>query len=255
MKIDTDEFNGRVALVTGAAGGGIGRATARRLALGGATVVVTDSHVRRTAEVTAELAAETGARVVGFPLDVSDHAEAVRVMAQVEAEVGPVTILVNNAAANVQGDIFDYDPADFERVIAVNITGCWHMAMLAGQHMKRAGGGAIVNIGSIAADRGSACYEPAYAMSKGAMHSLTHGLAKAGGKFNIRANEVTMGIVSDTKFMSKLPDVMAEYLPQIPLGRHGLTSDIVEAVAFLASDRAGFITGDVLNVCGGIIFR
>jgi len=257
MKIDADEFDGRIALVTGAAGGGIGRATARRLALGGATVVVTDSHERRTGQVTAALAAETGARVVGFPLDVSDRAQAVavRVMAEVEDEVGPVTILVNNAAANVQGDIFDYDPETFERVISVNITGCWHMAMLAGQQMKRAGGGAIVNIGSIAADRGSACYEPAYAMSKGAMHSLTHGLAKAGGPFNIRANEVTMGIVSDTMFMSKLPHIMEEYLPQIPLGRHGLTSDIVEAVAFLASDRSGFITGDILNVCGGIIFR
>jgi NAD(P)-dependent dehydrogenase (short-subunit alcohol dehydrogenase family) len=257
--IDSEEFKGRVALVTGAAGEGIGRATARRLALGGATVVVTDVHERRTREVTAALASETGASLRGIPLDVSDREQANRVMAQVADQIGPVTILVNNAAMNVpnalEGDVFDYDPELFDRLVAVNMTGCWYMAMLAGQHMKRAGGGAIVNIGSIAADRGSAAYEPAYAMSKAAMHSLTQVLAKAGGRYGIRANEVTMGVVDKTHFMNRLPHVLAEMLPQIPLGRHAVPEDIAEAVAFLASDRASFITGDILNVTGGFLFR
>ena len=255
MKIDREEFAGRIALVTGAAGEGIGQAIARRLARGGATVVVTDVHERRTQEVTAAIAEDTGATVRGLLLDIGDRHQAARVMAQVEDELGPVTILVNNAALNVQGDIFDFDPELFEHVIAGNITGCWYLAALAGQHMKRAGGGAIVNIGSIAADRGSAAYEPAYAMSKGAMHSLTQGLAKAGGPFNIRANEVTMGVVAGTRFMKSRQDVLDEFLPQVPLGRHAVPEDIAEAVAYLASERSAFITGDILNASGGFMFR
>jgi len=255
MNIDTEEFAGRLALVTGAAGEGIGQAIARRLARGGATVVVTDVHERRTQEVTAAIAEETGATVRGFLLDIGDRQQAAHVMAQVESELGPVTILVNNAALNVQGDIFDYDPEVFEHVIAGNITGSWYLAALAGQQMKRAGGGSIVNIGSIAADRGSAAYEPAYAMSKGALHSLTQGLAKAGGPFNIRANEVTMGVVAGTRFMSKMPEVLEEFLPQVPLGRHAVPEDIAEAVAYLASERSSFITGDILNASGGFLFR
>ncbi len=255
MRIDNEEFAGRIALVTGAAGEGIGRAIARRLARGGATVIVTDVHERRTAEVTAAIAHETGATVHGFLLDIGDRDQAARVMAQVEDEVGPVTILVNNAALNVQGDIFEYDPDVFEKVVAADITGCWYLSALAGQQMKRAGGGAIVNIGSIAADRGSAAYEPAYAMSKGAMHSLTQGLAKAGGPFNIRANEVTMGVVAGTRFMSQRPEILEEFLPQVPLGRHAVPEDIAEAVAYLASERSSFITGDILNASGGFLFR
>jgi NAD(P)-dependent dehydrogenase (short-subunit alcohol dehydrogenase family) len=255
MRSLPEEFAGRIALVTAAAGDGVGQATARRLAAGGATVIVTDIHERRTKEVSAAIAADYGATVIGLPLDVSDRGRVHSVLRQVEAETGPVQILVNNAAINVQGDIFDYDADLFERIVATDLTACWYLAMLAGQQMKRAGGGVIVNIGSIAADIGSAAYEPAYTMSKGAMRSLTQGLAKAGGPFNIRCNEVTMGIVSGTRFMSQQPDVLEKYLPQVPLGRHATPADIAEAVAFLASDRSSFITGEVLSVCGGFLLR
>ena len=106
------ELAGRVALVTGAAGAGIGSTTARRLAADGAAVVVTDVHARRTQEVTESLAKEFGDRIVGFPLDVADRARVDDVLRQAEAELGPVDILVNNAAINVLGPFSEYRPED-----------------------------------------------------------------------------------------------------------------------------------------------
>ena len=227
------EFQGKVALITGAAGDGIGQACARRLAEGGATVVVTDVHERRTTEVSERITAELGAHAVGIPMDICDRDQMRSVLKRVNAELGPVSILINNAALNVQGDIFDCDIEVFERVLFADVTARWFLSMLAGQQMKAAGGGAIVNIGSIANQRGSAAIQPPYAIAKGAMPALTRGLARAGGPFNIRANEVIMGSVSDTRFMRSRQDVLDGFLPQIPLGRHARSGDIAEAVAFL----------------------
>ena len=137
----SQEFDGRVALVTGAAGAGIGQAVARRLAAGGATVVVTDIHEARTLKVTEAIARDYGTRVLGYPMDVADRGQVDEVVAAVKDEVGPIRILVNNAAINIMGDIFDYDPEDFERVLAVDLTAPWYLAMLTGRHMKEAGGG------------------------------------------------------------------------------------------------------------------
>ena len=107
---------------TGAAGAGIGQAIARRLAAGGATVIVTDIHEERTRKVSASIARDYDARVLGYPMDVADRPRVDEVVAAVHEEVGPIRILVNNAAINIMGDIFDYDPEDFERVLAVDLS-------------------------------------------------------------------------------------------------------------------------------------
>jgi NAD(P)-dependent dehydrogenase (short-subunit alcohol dehydrogenase family) len=136
----TDEFDGRIALVTAAAGAGIGKATARRLAQGGARVVVTDIHVRRTAEVAEELAAEfPETTVVGFPMDAGDRGHIDEVVAKVTDTLGPIQILVNNAAINVVGSIFDYDPDNWDWCVRVNLSGPWYLCRAIMPIMRDAG--------------------------------------------------------------------------------------------------------------------
>jgi NAD(P)-dependent dehydrogenase (short-subunit alcohol dehydrogenase family) len=177
---DPEEFAGRVALVTAAAGKGIGQAIARRLAAGGARVVVTDIHAARTKQVTAEIAADyPAATVVGYPMDAGDRVQIDAVVDEVTASLGPVRILVNNAAVNVVGSIFGYDPANWDWAMRVNLSGPWYLCYRTMPLMRDVGGGVIVNIGSYAPDVGGSGVEAPYASSKGGLAALTRGLARA----------------------------------------------------------------------------
>jgi 3-oxoacyl-[acyl-carrier protein] reductase len=254
--VDPDEFAGRVALVTAAAGKGIGQAVARRLAAGGARVVVTDVHPGRTQKVTAAIAADyPAATVVGYPLDAGDSDQIDAVVDEVTASLGPVQILVNNAAVNVVGSIFGYDPANWDWAVRVNLTGPWHLCYRTMPLMRDAGGGVIVNIGSYAPDVGGSGVESPYAATKGGLAALTRGLAHDGGPYGIRAVYLSMGVVKGTKFVEDNIEWLGQHLTGGPLGNVPGTADIAEAVAFLASDRAAFITGEVLNVAGGSYMR
>jgi NAD(P)-dependent dehydrogenase (short-subunit alcohol dehydrogenase family) len=250
------EFAGRVALVTAAAGQGIGQAVARRLAAGGATVVVTDIHPGRTERVARAIAADhPKATVLGLPLDVGDRDRIDQVVAEVTAALGPIRILVNNAAINVLGPIFDYDPAAWDWVVRVNLTGPWYLCRRVMPLMRDAGGGAIVNIGTYAPDIGGAGIEAPYAVTKGGLNVLTRSCAHEGGPHGIRSNCVSMGMVRGTKFVDDHPELRE--LPDTlgPLGELPHADDIAEAVAFLASDRARFVTGEIVNVSGGSYMR
>ncbi len=249
------EFTGRVALVTGGAGMGIGQAIARRLAEGGATVIVTDSNERRTKEVAEAIASDYDATVAGLPMDVTDRAQIADVLAEVAEKYGPVRILVNNAALNILGDLFEYDPVNWDRVIDADLTGPFNTARLAMPGMREAGGGEIVNISSIGGDQSAGQGELAYAVAKGGLNTLTRALAKVGGPFNIRCNAVAMGLVTGTKFTDTRPELLKEVVDAIPLGRPATTADVADAAIFLASDRASFITGEILNVSGGYYMR
>jgi len=252
----SDAFAGRVAFVTAAAGQGLGQAIARRFAEGGAAVAVTDVHERRTREVSEALAKDTGARVVGIPFDVGDWRAAERVVAEAAQALGPIDILVNNAAVNVVGSIVDYDPETFDRLITANLTTPWYLCQLVFQGMCDAGGGSILNISSIAGMTGNSRSEPPYAAGKAGLNEVTRGLALAGGPHNVRANSVVMGVVTGTRFIDELnPQIAVDELPKVPLGRHSSVDEIVDTVEFLASDRARFITGEVVNVSGGRLLR
>jgi len=251
-----NEFSGRVALVTGAAGVGIGQTIARRLADRGARVVVSDIHERRTKEVTEAMAADyPNTDIYGCTLDVGDRGQIDDVIEQVIDRFGAIDVLVNNAADNVMRPIFDFDPADWDRVMDVNINGPWYLARCILPLMRDRGSGVVINIGTYAPDVGGAGLETAYAVSKGALNTLTRCLAHEGGPYGIRANTVSMGLVSGTKFVDANPQLLDRADSLGPLGSLPHKDDIAEAVAFLASPRAAHITGEVINVSGGAYMR
>ncbi len=243
------DLEGRVALVTGAAGAGIGRATARRLALAGATVVVTDVHQRRTAETVEALRQEVGDRVVGHVLDGGDAEGIERVVAAVRDGVGPVEILVNNAAVNPFGHVDELQPADWDRALAVDLTGPWLLTRAVLPGMKQLGRGAIVNVSSVAAYT-SPEREAPYAAAKAALQALTRTVAREMGPHGIRCNAVAPGLVW-TRFMEKFEQEFRPEVDRTPLRRWGQPEDVADVVHFLASDASRFITGEALTVSGG----
>lgn len=253
---DNSEFRGAVALITGAAGIGIGQATARRFAGGGARVVVTDIHERRTKEVTDAIAADyPDTDVCGFPLDAGDRGHIDHVVDAVVDRFGAVDVLVNNAAVNVVRPIFEFDPLDWDRVMNVNINGPWYLARRILPLMREQGSGAVINVSSYAPDVGGAGIETAYAVSKGALNALTRCLAHEGGPHGIRANTVAMGAVEDTRFIQNHPELLERPDTYGPLGSLPKKHEIAEVIAFLASSRAAHITGEVINVSAGSYMR
>jgi 3-oxoacyl-[acyl-carrier protein] reductase len=251
-----DEFGGRVALVTAAAGKGIGQATARRLAAGGAQVVVTDVHERRTKEVAAAIAADyPDAKILGHPMDAGDRAQIDSVVATVSRQLGPIQILVNNAAVNVIGPIFDYDPDNWDWAVRVNLSGPWYLCRAIMPLMRDSGGGVIVNVSSYAPDVGGKGMESPYAVTKGGLNVLTRSCAHEGGPHGIRAVAVSMGVVRGTKFVDDHPELLEDPDTHGVLGDLPTAPEIAETIAFLASDRARHITGEIVNVAAGSYMR
>jgi NAD(P)-dependent dehydrogenase (short-subunit alcohol dehydrogenase family) len=251
------ELRGEVALVTGAAGAGIGQAIARRLAAGGANVVVTDSHERRTQEVTTSMAsAFPDVTVVGYPLDMGDPAQIAEVVEAVTSALGAISILVNNAALNILKPIFELDLDEWRSVLAVNLDGPWYLSKLVMTGLRDASrGGAIVNISSYAPDIGGEGRESPYAVSKGGLNTLTRCCAHEGGPLGIRVNAVSMGIVTGTKFIDAHPELLELPGAAGVLGHLANAEEIAETVAFLTSDRARSLTGEILNVSAGAYMR
>ena len=245
-----EEFAGRVALITGA-GAGIGLATAKRLAAGGATVVLTDKHAGRLETSVGEVnSTEPAHRAVGYLLDIEHREQFDSVFSQVAENVGPIQVFVWNAALNVPMPIMEYDADLFDRITTANVNNCWYSCRAVAEQMAEAGGGSIVLVGSIAPDIGAAVREAPYAMSKAACRALMLGLARAAGPDNVRCNEVVMAYVEGTRFADQRPDTARDFASITPLGRNAHVDDIAEAIAYLASDRSAFVSGEVLNATG-----
>jgi len=250
------EFDGQLALVTGAAGVGIGRAIARRLAASGASVIVSDVHEARTHKVADALADEfPDATIHGRVLDVGDRDAVDDAVAAIAAELGPIAILVNNAAVNVQGPIYDFDPSDWDWCLRVNLTGPWQLCRRIMPLMRDAGGGAIVNVSTVAPDNGGFGIEAPYAVSKGGLNVLTRSCAQEGAPYGIRSNAVSMGLVRGTRFLEQHPEALDLPGARPPGGELPSADDIAEAVAFLASDRAKYVNGEILHVGAGTYMR
>jgi NAD(P)-dependent dehydrogenase (short-subunit alcohol dehydrogenase family) len=241
---DTEQ---RVALVTGAARG-IGLATAKRFLAEGWRVALLDVDADTLAKTMAMF--EDRQRVLGVTADVSDLIAVKTALDAVGNKFGRLDALVNNAGVAVFKTALDTTPEDWSRVMAVNLTGPLYMTQAAAP-LLRERGGAIVNITSISGLRASTL-RVAYGTSKAGLAHLTKQLAVELASAGIRVNAVAPGPV-DTEMAKAVhsPEIRAEYHDVIPLNRYGLEAEIAEAVYFLCSDRASYVTGQVLAVDGG----
>jgi NAD(P)-dependent dehydrogenase (short-subunit alcohol dehydrogenase family) len=247
----------RGALVTGA-GTGIGRAIALRLARDGWGVAVNDVEPGRAAAVAAEVAA-AGTRGVAVVADVGDRAEARRLVADAIGALGAVDVLVNNAGVCRLGALADFPEADWRATFRVNVDGVFFCCQAVLPHMLARGRGSIINLASWSGKAGAAYFGP-YCASKFAVIGLTQSLAKEVAGRGIRVNAVCPGIVAGTEMRARVDvesralgrPTSTERVDWIPLGRLAEPDDVAGVVAFLVSDDARYMTGQALNVTGGL---
>lgn len=255
MRLKND-LSGRVAVVTAAAGAGIGAATARLLAEAGADVVVTDVDPRRTERVAAEIAEATGRRVLGRVLNVADEANVHDVFAEVLRDWGTVDVLVNNAGTSEPAPVWETDTASWRRVIDICLTGHFltMKAVLPGMIERRTG--SIVNIASIEAWTSGTPGNTAYHAAKAGVLALTRSTAKQVAPHGVRVNGVAPGLVPNPFLSRMLPaDHLERLKAEIPLGRAVDPEEIADAVLFLAGNASTSITGETINVSGGAYMR
>ncbi len=236
-----------IALITGAARG-IGYATGEALKADGWDLVLADIDSEGVAAAARKLGA-----LLALDVDMAESTSVLSMFDTIEAKVGPVAALVNNAGVALPGDFLDYDLADFERVIAVNMTGVFVALQRAARAMvSHKINGSVVNMSSINAQVAIPAI-PAYCASKGGVAQLTKAAALALAPHGIRVNAIGPGSI-DTDMMAGInsdPKAMARVLSRTPLGRIGAPREIGDVVAFLCSDKASYVTGETIYVDGG----
>ncbi len=234
----------RVAIVTGGTRG-IGEAICLALQDMGITVAANYGGDDAKAAAFTE---RTG--IKSFKWDVGDHQATLDGCARVEAEVGPVDIVVNNAGITRDGTLLRMTYENWDAVIRTNLGGCFNMAKATFPGMKSRGFGRIVNIGSINGQAGQ-YGQVNYAAAKSGIHGFTKALAQEGARFGITVNAIAPGYI-DTDMVAAVPaDVLEKIVAKIPAGRLGQASEIARGVAFLVGDDAGFVTGSTLSINGG----
>ena len=243
-------ITGQVAVVTGAARG-IGFAIAQALGQCGARVAIADLDAA-AADTAARQLYELGIDAIGVAVDVADETQVQAMIAAVEQALGGVDILVNNAGIVSTGPLLEVSAAEWNRVMAIDLTSVFFCAkaVLPGMMQRRAG--RIINIASVAGKRGGGLLgNSCYAAAKGGVIALTKGLAREAGPFNITANAITPALTDTDMTRALSPEARARVLADMPLGRAGTPRDIAAAVCFLASGAASFVTGEIMDVDGG----
>ena len=251
----SQRFENQTVIVTGG-GGGIGGATCRRFAGEGASVAVFDLNLDAAEKVAASIRAE-GGRAQAFRCDITDRASVDAAVAETEKSLGPIDVLVNNAGWDVFKPFTKTEPAQWDKLIAINLTGALHMhhAVLPGMASRKKG--RIVNIASDAARVGSSG-EAVYAACKGGLVSFSKTIAREHARHGVTVNVVCPGptdtaLFADYKEGAGNPEKLMEaFTRSIPLGRIGQPDDLPGAILFFASDDARFVTGQVLSVSGGL---
>lgn len=247
------DLSNRVAVITGGRRG-IGRAIAELLARRGADVMIGDCTDDPGLSTAAEIAAATGRRVLASCVDVSKSQSAKDFIDHAVAEFGHVDILVNNAGVTRDNLIMRISDDDWDMVLNVNLKGAFNCSRAVARQMMRQRYGRIVNISSVAGLAGNAG-QTNYASSKAGLIGFTKSLAKELGSRNITVNAVAPGLIT-TALTDVLPqDLKETAIKMTPLGRVGTPEDVARAVAFLASDDAEFITGQILSVDGGFVMQ
>ena len=234
----------RVAIVTGGTRG-IGEAISIALKDKGMTVAATyagnDDRAR-------EFADRTGIKVYKF--DVADHQACLDGVGQIESELGPVSVLVNNAGITRDTTMKRMDHAKWQEVIDTNLGGCFNMAKAVFEGMLGRGYGRIVNIGSINGQAGQ-YGQVNYAAAKSGIHGFTKALAQEGARAGVTVNAIAPGYIDTDMVAAVPPEVLAKIVSKIPVNRLGQASEIARGVAFLVDEDAGFVTGSTLSINGG----
>jgi 3-oxoacyl-[acyl-carrier protein] reductase len=246
-----DELAGRIAFVTGAAQG-IGLAVAEALAGRGASVAALDVDITKLASA----AQSIGERALAIVADVSRPDEVQRAIRQTVEHFGGLNILVNNAGICPMSGFADITAVEWDRVLAINLKGAFLCCQAALPYLRKSGRqGRIVNIASVAAQMGGVAVGAHYAASKAGLIGLSKSLARLLAADGVTVNCVAPGTAATDLIADWSEETKRRLSAQIPLGRFAQAEEIAEAVCFLASDQAGFITGATLDVNGGLYLR
>ena len=244
-------LTGKTAIVTGGSRG-IGRAVSLLLAREGANVAIVYAGNTAAAEETKQQAEALGAAAAVFQCDVADEQAVADMVKAVKTQFGSVDILVNNAGITRDGLLMRMKEADWQAVLDTNLTGVYHCTKAVSKLMMKQRHGAVINLSSVVGETGNAG-QANYAAAKAGIIGFTKAVAKELASRNIRVNAVAPGYV-ETDMTAGLPDSAKEdMLRSIPLGRPATADDVAQAVLFLASDQACYITGQVLNVGGAMV--
>lgn len=248
----TMRFAGKVAIVTAAAGAGIGQATARAFAAEGAAVVVADHHAGRTARAAEDITSSLGAKALGIACDVTDRGQVERMVQQTLDELGRIDILVNNAGYDSFQPLLDMTDETWDQIMDVNVKGTFLCCQAALPAMMRQKWGRIINLSSVAGMMHTAPDSAAYSASKAAIMGLTRVLAREVGGHGITVNAVAPGFILNPYFeRMTTPELLEEYRQKMVVGRLGNPQDIANAILFLAAEEADYVTGSTLTVSGG----
>jgi NAD(P)-dependent dehydrogenase (short-subunit alcohol dehydrogenase family) len=248
--LDSFALPGRVAVVTGG-NRGLGRAFAHALGEAGASVAILARDQDKSAGVVAELAGE-GIAASAFHADMANRAEVDDAADEIAAAYGPVDVLVNNAGACIHRPALEVTEEEWKTVLDVNLTGVWNGCQAFGRRMVDAGGGVIVNVGSMSGQIvNRPQWQPAYNASKAGVHHLTKSLAAEWAPFGIRVNAVAPGYVKTDMTPIERPEFTRHWIEDAPMQRAAVPEEIAPAVVFLCSPASAFMTGSVLVVDGG----
>ena len=243
-------LEGKVALITGASRG-IGKAIAIAFAEQGASIAFTDMRRDEIMEATEREIQAIGVKAIGYSSDASSFDDSERTADEIAKEFGRIDILVNNAGITRDNLVMRMTEADWDLVIKVNLKSVFNLTKAVQKYMLKQRSGSIINMSSVVGVNGNAG-QSNYSASKAGLIGFTKSVAQELGSRNIRCNAIAPGYI-ETEMTAKLSEeVRKEWAAQIPLRRGGKPEDVAQACVFFASDLSGYVTGQVLSVCGGM---
>jgi 3-oxoacyl-[acyl-carrier protein] reductase len=249
-------LDGQVAIVTAAAGAGIGQAVARRFLSEGAEVVISDAHPRRIEEMATALGREAGREVPGLEVDVTNKAQVQRMIDVALEKYGKIDVLVNNAGVNRLQPVWEMSDETWDLVINVNLKGTFYCTRAVLPSMMEHGSGSIVNLSSSIGWMASNDGEAHYAAAKAGVMAFTRAVAAEVAGRGIRVNAIAPGLIYN-EFLSRVypPEFFENWKRRTLLGRLGAADDVANLVMFLATDESSYITGEVFCISGGAYVR